>query len=458
MTAKKLTYFRMAGFGMGAVGFNLFYSGLNLYLLFYYTDVIGMNPAVAGLIFMLPVLWDAVTDPVMGAIASRTRTRFGSFRPYILLGAPIMSLSFVFMFAAPLLFPSAIIAASAISHIMFRTAFTVVAIPHGSLLAVMTYDSEERSRLAGFRTLFGLAGGLLTAAITLELAKYLGGENLKLGFLYMAITFAVISTIIMTLVFLVTFENPLPHGERRRPTIAQSWKFLSRNTPFWILFFGILAASVGNSIGTKTMVYYVSYNANAPDSVSLVLTLGLLAAGVTVPVWTFLFSYIKKRTIWLIGTAGFFLNSLVLYTVAPTEIPVLIGFRLIDGMCLSAVIVAFWAMTPDTVEFGEWRSGDRDEGILFGINEFALKAATGIGVGVLGFALSAVGYSAQGEQTTEALNGIRALAFLFPMFAYAFSFACLYFYPIDTRLHKRLLNAIAFRSRAQLTTADERMI
>lgn len=454
MAAKKLTFFRMAGFGMGAVGFNLFYSGLNLYLLYYYTDVIGMKPAIAGLIFMLPVLWDAVTDPIMGGIASRTRTRFGSFRPYILLGAPIMSLCFVFMFAAPLLFPGAIVAASAVAHIMFRTAFTVVAIPHGSLLAVMTYDSKERSRLAGFRTLFGLTGGLLTAAITLELARYFGGDNLKTGFLYMAITFAVVSTLIMTFVFFVTFENPLPHGERRRPTLAQSWKFLRSNTPFWILFTGILAASVGNSIGTKTMVYYVSYNASAPGSVSLVLTLGLLAAGLAVPFWTFMFSFIKKRTVWLLGTGGFFINSLILYLLSPTDVSTLIGFRLVDGICLSAVIVAFWAMTPDTVEYGEWKSGDRDEGVLFGINEFALKAATGIGVGVLGFALGAIGYSAQGEQTQTALEGIKALAFLFPMFAYALSFTCLYFYPIDIKLHKRLLAAIAFRNRSQATQTE----
>ncbi len=455
MTAKRLTYLRMAGFGMGAVGFNLFYSGLNLYLLYYYTDVVGMKPAIAGLIFMLPVLWDAVTDPIMGGIASRTRTRFGSFRPYILLGAPVMSLCFVFMFAAPLLFPGAVIAASAIAHIMFRTAFTVVAIPHGSLLAVMTYDSKERSRLAGFRTLFGLAGGLLTAAITLELARYFGGENLKVGFLYMAFTFAVISTLIMIFVFLVTFENPLPYGERRRPSLAQSWKFLRRNTPFWILFTGILAASVGNSIGTKTMVYYVSYNAEAPESVSLVLTLGLFAAGGAVPLWTFMFSVLKKRTIWLLGTGGFFINSFILYVLAPTEVSTLIGFRIVDGVCLSAVIVAFWAMTPDTVEYGEWKSGDRDEGILFGINEFALKAATGIGVGVLGFALGAIGYSAQGEQTVTALEGIKALAFLVPLFAYAFSFTCLYFYPIDIKLHQRLLAAIAYRNRPRTAGTED---
>lgn len=442
----------MAGFGMGAVGFNLFYSGLNLYLLFYYTDVLGIAPAIAGLIFMLPVLWDAITDPLMGGIASRTRTRYGSFRPYILFGAPIMSLSFVMMFAAPLLFPTAVVAASAIAHILFRTAFTIVAIPHGSLMAVMTYDSRKRSKLAGARTLFGLLGGLLTAAITLELAQYFGAGDLKVGFFKMACVYAVASTLIMTLVFFVTFENPLPHGARKRPSVRQSWRFLKSNTPFWILFIALLAASIGNSIGTKTMVYYVSHNAASPDAVSQVLTLGLLAAGLAAPVWTMIFGVLKKRTVWLLGSGGFFLNSLILYSLAPTHIPTLIAFRVIDGICLSAVVIAFWAMTPDTVEYGEWRSGDRDEGLLFGLNEFALKAATGIGVGVLGFALAAIGYVAKETQTLDTLGGIRALAFLVPMLAYGISFAFMLFYTIDTDLHRRLLRAIAYRNRRKRTS------
>ena len=94
------------GYGAGDFGLNLFYTGLNLYLLYYYTDVVGLAPGIAGSLFMVALLWDAVTDPVMGAVASRTRSPFGRYRPYILLGGPLLGASFVLLFAAPVLWPS----------------------------------------------------------------------------------------------------------------------------------------------------------------------------------------------------------------------------------------------------------------------------------------------------------------------------------------------------------------
>ena len=114
----------MVGYGAGDFGFNLYFTGLNLYLLYYYTDVLGIDPAVAGIIFMIPVIWDGISDPLMGWIATRTRTRFGKFRPYVLFGAPFVGLSFVGMFAAPVWFPEHVVAASLITHIVFRTMYT----------------------------------------------------------------------------------------------------------------------------------------------------------------------------------------------------------------------------------------------------------------------------------------------------------------------------------------------
>ena len=96
---KNVSWVTTLGYGSGDFGFNLYFAGLNLYLLYYYTDVLNIDPAVAGLIIMLPVIWDGVSDPLMGWIVTRTRSRFGKFRPYILFGAPLMGLSFVGMFA-----------------------------------------------------------------------------------------------------------------------------------------------------------------------------------------------------------------------------------------------------------------------------------------------------------------------------------------------------------------------
>lgn len=211
----KLPFGWIVGYGIGDFGFNLFYTGLNLYLLFYYTDVLGIDPATAGLIFMLPVIWDAVTDPIMGAIASRTRTRWGSYRPYILFGGPVMALSFVAMFAAPVIFSGAVVAASLVSHLVFRTCYTVVSIPYTSMTAAMTRDSAERSTIAGTRMVFAIGGGILTAFMTMSLATSLGDGDLEAGFVQVAILYALIGTALMLVVFRATGKVTATRGQFR---------------------------------------------------------------------------------------------------------------------------------------------------------------------------------------------------------------------------------------------------
>lgn len=446
MSQKTLTPFRMAGYAVGHFGINLSYTGLSLYLLYYYTDILKISPTQAGLIFMLPLIWDGITDPLMGLIASRTRSRMGSFRPYILLGTPFLAISFVMMFAAPLLFPGAVLAASAISHIVFRTLFTVVSIPYNALMAVMSQDSAERGRLSGFKTTAAISGALFTAAVTLNLAQYLGDGDLKVGFLRVSVLYAIATTIIMTFVFFVTFEKDPVSGPRKQLTLRQSVRFLTRNKAYWLMFIGVLCGAAGSSIGTKAVVYYVTYNAGRPDAITAVLTSGLVTASLSAPFWALAYKYLKKRTVWLLGAGGYFVVSGIMLIVAPTEVPTIMVIRAFDGFCLSAIVVTYWAMLPDTVEYGEWRSGVRDEGAVFGINQFALKAATGLGVGILGLGLGAVSYVPNAPQSSEALRGILFLSFAGPMIGYGLSMISIFFYPIDRVLHRRLLRAIAYRN------------
>jgi GPH family glycoside/pentoside/hexuronide:cation symporter len=263
------------GYGIGDFGFNLFYTGLNLYLLFYYTDVLGINPATAGLIFMLPVIWDAVTDPIMGIIASRTRTRWGPYRPYILFGGPAMALSFVAMFAAPLIFSGAVVVASLVSHLVFRTCYTVVSIPYSSMTAAMTRDSGERSTIAGTRMVFAVGGGILTAFLTMSLAKSLGAGDLKAGFVQVSILYALIGTGLMLVVFKATGQNGLaiPTGATTAGhlQLAKSIRFVQSNAAFWILFAAVFVGAFGSSVGSKALVYYVSYVMAAPEQVPVFL-------------------------------------------------------------------------------------------------------------------------------------------------------------------------------------------
>lgn len=453
MQEKKLTTPRMLGYGSGHFALGLTYTSLNLYLLYYYTDVLLIDPTVAGLIFMLPLIWDGITDPLMGMLATRTKSRFGSFRPYLLYGTPFLVLSFIGMFAAPLIFPTAVVAASFACHLLFRTLYTVVAIPYSSLMAVMTIDSRERGKLAGYKTSAGILAGLFTAALMLTVATYLEPENLQSGFLKVSLIYGILVIAFMFVTFTTSFELDFASAGRAQLTFKQTAQFLKKNYAFWLMCGGVLCGATGSSIGNKASVYYVSQNAGEPGWIAAVLSSGLIAAAIASPLWSMSYRYLAKRTVWLIGAGGYFILGGIAFLLGPTDIPTIMLFRVLDGICLSAIVVTYWSMLPDTVEFGEFRSGARDDGVIFGINQFALKCATGIGVGMLGIGLGAAGYVAQQEQTEQALTGIRALTFLGPMVGYGLSFVFIFFYPIDVTMHNRLVKALSWRQKRKMGPA-----
>ena len=448
-SSERLSVASRTGFGVGDFGFNLYYTGLNLFLLYYYTDILEIRPAVAGLIFALPLIWDAITDPLMGVIASRTRTSLGSYRPYILFGTPALAISFVLMFAAPLAFPGAVVAAAAISHVIFRTCYTVVSIPYTALSANMTRDSGERGALAGVRMIFATLGGLFTVFLTLPLAIQLGGGDLKLGFFWVSLLYAVVASGI----FLVTFLSTKERKDLEKPVhvgAGDMWRLIKRNRPLLILIGAIVVGATGNAIFGKALIYYVKYVAGLELSITTALISLTAAVSLSVPVWMLISRKLSKRGVWLSGAALSLSMQATLFFFPPSTVPTFMALLIVMGFGNGAFAVTFWSMLPDTVEYGEWRSGIRDEGFVFGINQLALKAASGLGIGVLGFALEAVGYVANEVQTDTAAAGLRIISILLPLGCGLTAAALIAFYPIDRTLHARLVRAIDYRRRARL--------
>jgi len=445
----KLPFSRMLGYGIGDFGFNLFYTGLNLYLLYYYTDVLGIAPATAGLIFMIPVVWDALIDPVIGSVASRTRTRWGAYRPYVLLGAPTMAFSFVTMFAAPVIFPGAVVAASLASHMLFRTCYAVVSIPYTALSAVMTQDGAERSVIAGTRMVFAVGGGVFAAFLTPRLAEYLGEGDLRRWYILVSLLFAAIATVLMVVVFGST-RGPTGftaggHGHGETLSLARSAQFLRRNSAFWIVFAAVFGAALGSSVSSKALVYYITYVVREPSAVSGALAASLLVTGASIPVWAWAGTRFSKRDVWLAGSVGLAFSHATLLLVAPRELPLLIGLYCLAAVFGGAFITMFWAMLPDTVEYGEWRSGIRDEGIVFGLSQLALKASSGIGVGLLGVALGMIGYRANVLQPDEVLDGLKWLSFGVPLVATLAVMLIIRLSPITKRRHTVIVKILAKR-------------
>ena len=178
---QKLTLKTRLGYGIGDIAICLYWSGVGLYLLYFYTDVVGISPSMAGLIYGIGMLWDALTDPFMGYIAERTRTKWGVYRPYLLFGNLPLALSFILLFWVPPFEGSMLFFFLLFTNLLHRTCFTLVSVPFYSLTPRITSDSQERTNLTGFRMMGAQTGTNLMALLAFPIIFWVGGENESFG-------------------------------------------------------------------------------------------------------------------------------------------------------------------------------------------------------------------------------------------------------------------------------------
>lgn len=445
-TGPVLSTGRRLGYGIGDFGFNLFFTTASLYLLFYYTDVLGLSPATAGWVFAAALVWDALFDPVMGYVANRTRTRWGRYRPYLLFGGLPLAASWTLIFLPVDLEGSALVLFAASAHIVFRTLYAVVSMPYLALSATMTGDSHERGILASIRMVAATMCGLFAAFSTLKLVELFGGGSN--GFFWTAVVYGIIAAAIFVMVFASTAEVAAAPDEEA-PSPGDMIAMLRRNSAFWIVCAAMLAGAFGGTLFSKTLPYYFKYAVERPDLIGLALTALTAAVAISMPVWTAVMKRSSKRTMWLSGAVVGLCGYALLWFTPRDATAMLLPIAVI-GFGAGASYLGFWSMMPDTVEYGEWRSGIRSEGAVFGFVSLIQKGALGLAAAFLGELLSAIGYRANVRQSTETLEMMR-----FIMIGGAGGLAvtaaiAISFYPINRKTHARLQKGIMIRKRRSL--------
>ena len=437
-----------AAYGIGDFAICLYWSGVSIYLLYFYTDVVGISPYAAGAIYGIGILWDAFTDPFMGYIAERTRSKMGSYRPYIYYGSIPLALSFMLLMWAPPFEGMFLIGFLLLVNLIHRSCFTIVSVPYSSLTARITDDSDERTILTGSRMFAAAFGTFSISALGFPIVLFFGGGEESLGFIYLGIIAGLTAIAILSITVSFVKERNFETEKSELPNFIEVSKSVANNYPFWLVFSAILILLATMLMFNNNLVYYSKYALDLHSYQGLIL--GVLN-GITflaVPLWAYVALKMGKRKTWLTAMIGLLLGFLLFYFLPINGLSELLPILAFIGLANGATGVLFWSMLPDTIEFGEWKSGIRTESSLYGFMTFAQKGAIAIAAFILGIVLTGIGFEPNQDQSQQTIINLKALMTLIPLIGILISFILIWFYPIDKAFHTKLINDIENRKTA----------
>ena len=446
MNSETLTNRVRAGYGIGDYAICLYWSGIGLYLLYFYTDVVGISPILAGWIYALGIGWDAITDPFMGYLAERTKTKMGSYRPFIYYGSIPLALSFVLLFWVPPFEGAVLFLFLILVNLIHRSCFTIVSVPYSSLTARITNDSNERTKLTTARMISASFGTLSMSALAFPLITYFGGADEAFGFLWLAIISGLIAIALLSVTVYSVREKVDEIVTSNLPNFVSITKTVATNYPFWIVFGCILILGSTGVMFNKNLIYFVKYGLELHEYQGLILGVSSGTSFLSLPFWAYLALKIGKRETWLISMTIAFIGLLLFFYYPIASLNELLILLALIGVGNGAGGVLFWSMLPDTVEYGEWKSGIRTESSLYGFMTFAQKSSIAVAALILGFLLSGIGFEPNQIQSEETISGMKFMMSWIPICGIIISLVLMYFYPISTKFHGELLQRIKERN------------
>ena len=446
MNSETLTNRVRAGYGIGDYAICLYWSGIGLYLLYFYTDVVGISPILAGWIYALGIGWDAITDPFMGYLAERTKTKMGSYRPFIYYGSIPLALSFVLLFWVPPFEGTVLFLFLILVNLIHRSCFTIVSVPYSSLTARITNDSNERTKLTTARMISASFGTLSMSALAFPLIAYFGGADEAFGFLWLAIISGLIAIALLSVTVYSVREKVDEIVTSNLPNFVSITKTVATNYPFWIVFGCILILGSTGVMFNKNLIYFVKYGLELHEYQGLILGVSSGASFLSLPFWAYLALKIGKRETWLISMTIAFIGLLLFFYYPIASLNELLILLALIGVGNGAGGVLFWSMLPDTIEYGEWKSGIRTESSLYGFMTFAQKSSIAVAALILGFLLSGIGFEPNQIQSEETISGMKFMMSWIPICGIIISLVLMYFYPISTKFHGELLQRIKERN------------
>ena len=440
---------RLLLFAFGDFAFNLYWQSVMLFLLFYYTDAIELRPEVAATIYMIASVWDGIANFLAGILVDRLQSRL-RYGPLLAAGALPLGLSFVLAYLPPAL-PGLLGAAVVLlGQILFRTAYAATNVPYLAMTARVSADETDRAFVSGLRMMFGTAAQVTVALTTLPMGRWLTGSSAAEAYLGAAAVFAVVGAAILVIVG-ATYRE-LAKAERPAPgNVGAALASLARNRAFLALNGAMLLVIIAMTLLGKTVLYYFKYLLDDPEAGQVALASMGLVSAIAIPLWMLLGRYIGLRALWLLAT-GLGMAGLILFAAIDVR-GVIVMQAFLIGMQVMAVGIyfIFWAMLPNTIEYGERTTGLHVEGTVFGVAALLQRVAIGIATAILGWSLASAGYVPNVRQSPETLAAMRTMVTIVPLVFLALSCVAMLMNPLG-RERRRLgdqletsMDAVALR-------------
>lgn len=438
------------GYGLGDTASNFVFYTINTYLFFYYTDVIGLAAGAVGSLFLVARLFDTVTDPLMGSIADRTRTRWGKYRPYLVgLAIPFGIMGYL-LFAVPDVSPGAQLTYAYVTYVAMMLIYTAINIPYSALLGVITPNSADRTSVSSYRFVCAFGGQFLIGAAALPLVTHFGEGDRAAGYKATMAIFAVVAVILFWTTFALTRERVSPPAGQQSDLVKEL-KLLIANRPWVILFiagiFTLTNVAVRGAVTLHFFKYYVGDDGSPWiwkfDLSTVFLTSGTISLmlGVAATGW---FSRRWGKRQLMVGLSAINAVIMALFFVVPADalIPMFI-LNVAGAFIIGPTIPLVWSMFADVADYGQWKFGHRSTALVFSAAQFAQKLGLAIGGAIAGWMLSGFGFAANVAQTEESLLGIRLMFSVVPA-AFAISaVAAIWFYPLSDEDLKQMEHDLA---------------
>lgn len=430
---------RKIGYSLGIYGITVAYICVGTLLVYCYTEVFKMPPGLAAAVFTFGAVVDFLFSLMIPWWAVRHTSRLGRYRPFLIYGSVPLGVSFALLFMQPALAAPLLVIYTFAIQAFFRMAYSVAVMSHASLISRLSSDADERASIGSIKGVASGLGTLTSAYLGLSTVHWFGGGDEVRGFAYFGVIFGAIAAVALLVSGLSVREEVEDlSGEGDTRTLGQAVRLLLRNDQAVIALSATMLFFVGLVSEIGSIVYMFKYVLNFAEGTQNAIVMLALGAVVSPPIWRLLISSTSKSVTWTGGCLLIFVSLMTLYFANP-GITAIYALYFLCGFGQGAVIMNYFAIIADAVDYGHWKSGQRTEAYGFGMLALFTKAGDTLGAAVLSALLGWAGLNLAPEPSADVISRLHLVVTVAPAFLVLASGLVMFFLNIPASRHRQMI-------------------